>query len=534
MSPSFVTDQEEYFAAGNTSVTEQEEDLALSPSIVRSIIESERSLYPSLFHDDNNTSHSEPGEDNKANAENLAVCNIKTAETVVKPSMEANVAQQVEAPHHYDNNASGDLICTSTTPPSTSCTRSNPDSPTERPEMSFDAKPVGMAGNLSEQSPLAPRMTRYANSELEARPSSQGQNRNIPSAVANAPRSRAGTPRPRSRVGSVSGVSSPLARPQAGPSPEQINGYEPAARFSNVRQNIGPSGLRNSISAPSENQDRPISSSGQQYPPPVQANVVNSSMSDQMQSHGSQYQHGYRSQSPQLWIPDQHASPYKGQIPIHNNSNSMVSFTTDDHFSNIFATHSPHNLHTSQFGEDQSHGIMTHETVNPPQYQNELLLQQAATYLPYTTQPLHEQRRTSNFDQVHFQNMNMKPEGYLSEARQSRLKYQSLEDARREKSVSVHNPLVDHTIPQTDEDDCHYVERMVEAMLDMSVAEDNSGMVRTWESMKRDVDKVERAAWEILVSLLYLIHSFLNATYLLISESLQRETSTERAVRDEP
>ena len=100
--------------------------------------------------------------------------------------------------------------------------------------------------------------------------------------------------------------------------------------------------------------------------------------------------------------------------------------------------------------------------------------------------------------------MNMNPEDFSPGARQSRLKYNSLEEARREKSVSTHNSPIDHTFPQSREAECEYVERMLDAMVDMSVAEDNAGMKRTWESMMRDLDKVEKAAWEILVSLILL------------------------------
>lgn len=509
--------------------TEQEEDFALSPSTVRSLIQSERDLYPELFQDDNDTFHSEPGEDNKINAEKYAVCQDSPEKAVIEPVMEANVVEHAEAPHYYDGNPFEDFNFTSIPAPPIS--HSNPETPTEPLEMSFDAKPLEMTRNLSEQSPLAPRMTRYANSELEARLISQGQTQALPSTSKKVPRSGAGTPGPRARVNSisVSRASTPIVRPQAGP--EQINRYEPAARFSNVRPHHGPSGLRNSFSAPSEEHSRQLSSTSQQYPHPVQANDGTPSLSEQVQSHGAQYRQGFGSQSPQLWTQDHHETPYKAQMHMHNRTNSTGNFTSHDQFSELYNTNSPHPIHSSQFSEDRVHANMTQENVNPSRYQNELLIQQPTTYLPYPTQHLPQHRRTSSYEQGLFPNMNMNPEDYPSEPRQSRLKYQCLDDARREKTVSTHNPRIDSTVPHSAEHDCIYVERMVEAMLDMSLAEDNAGMKRTWETMKRDHDKVEKAAWEILVSIVFLkLHSFVNATYQLISESLQNETRTQRTV----
>lgn len=475
--------------------TEQEGDFTLSPSNdFRSLIQSERDLYPSLFFDTDDPFPSGLLEDNKTDAEKSAVCHYGLGGTTGEPLMEESAAEPVMAPHYY---ASGDLNFTMV--PTSPAMHSNPETPIDAREMTFDMTPVKMSRNVSEQSPLAARKTPNVKPEPDARPISQDQNQVLQSSTYSAPKSRAGTPGPHSRVGSISGISPPIARAQAGP--EQINRFEPAARFSNVRQHIGPSSLRNSISALSEDHGRPLSSSSQQYSQSVQVNNSTTSLSEQMQSHGSQYGHGFRSQSPQLWAPDQHASPYKAPVQMPNRSNSIGSFTSHGPFTDMYSTHSP-NIQSLPFSEDRLHGNMTQEHVNPQPYQNQLLLQEAVNYLPYATPNLSHQRRTPSFERGLFPNMNMNPEDYSSEARQSRLRYQSLEDARREKSVSTHNPLIDHTVPQSAEHDCQYVEKLVDAMLDMSAAEDNAGMKRTWETMKRDVDKVEKAAWEILVSLI--------------------------------
>ncbi|MCJ1468022.1 hypothetical protein MMC07_006648 [Pseudocyphellaria aurata] len=473
------------------AVAEQEAYSLFPSNDVQSLIQSERDLYPSVFYDFNDSFHSELGEDNKTNPEKLEVCHKSREETAVCPLMEANITERADATNFFDSHNVDDIDLTSVLAPRIS--HSNPETPTEPLEMSFDTKPLEMTRNLSEQSPLAPRMARYANSELDGKPINQGQNEVLTSAAANPPKSRAGTPGPRSRVSSISGVSGPTARPQA--SPEQTNRHEPTPRFSNARQHIGPSGLRNSISAPS---DGPLPSSSSMYPDPVQANLGIPSLSEQVQSHGTQYRHSFRSQSPQIWTQDQHASAYKAPVQLHNRSNSTGSFTSHDQFPEIFNTNSSRAIHSSPFSEDRLHANMTQENVNFPRYQNELMLHQAPTYLPYANQHLPQiQRRASNFDPNFFHAQIMKPEDYSSGAGH-RLKYQSLEDARREKSVSTHNPLIDNTVPQSAEDDCHYVEKMVASMLLMDRAEDNAGMKRTWDAMKRDRDKVEKASWEIL------------------------------------
>lgn len=486
----------------------EQDDYSISPSTdVHSLIRSERALFSSVFYDGNDSFHSELGEDTKTNAEKLAVCHRSCEETAVCPLMEANIAEHVDATNYFDGHNLNDIDLTHVPAPPIS--HSNPETPTEPLEMSFDTKPVEMTRNLSEQSPLAPRIARYANFELDGRPIHQGQNQVPGSAATNAPKSRARTPGPRSRVGSISGVSAPTARPQAGP--EQTNRYEQATRFSNVRQHIGPSGLRNSIVAPPEHYDRPPSNASQMYPDPVQANVGVPSPSEQVQSHGNQYRHGFRSQSPQLWAQDQHASPYKTPMHLHNRSNSIGNFTSPDQYN----TNSPHAIHSSPFGEDQLHANMTQGNVNLPRYPNELMLHQPPAYLPYGTQHLPQtQRRASNFDQNLFQTPNMKPENCPSGARPGPLKYQSLEDARREKSVSTLNSVMDHTVPLSAEDDRHYVAKMMASMLEMRRAEDNAGMKRTWTTMSQDADKVEKASWEILVNFIYLnLHSLVNATY---------------------
>ena len=480
------------------TVTEQEEDYTFSPSadIHSIILQSERDLYPSL-HYDTDPFQIEPGEDNTVSIENFEGYPNNSEETGIKPFMGTTDSEQVEGTDFLGSYTDFN----STSEPAPPSSHSNPETPTEQVEMSFEPKPEKMTRNLSEQSPLAPQ-TRHTNPELEVRPISQGLNQVLPSAASNPPKTRAGTPGPHSRVTSISGISTPIVRPQAGP--EQKNRYEPAARFSNVRQHLGPSGLRNSISAPSEDYNRLVSSSSQQYPQPVQTYISTPSLSEQIQSQGNQNRHDFHSETPQLWAQNRHASPYKAQMHMHTKSNSTGNFTPQDQFSDLFDTNSSLNIHSSPFSEDRSHANMTQHNVNLPRYQHELLLQQAPAYLPFTNQHVPQHRRASNFEQGHFPNMNMNPEDFSPGARQSRLKYNSLEEARREKSVSTHNSPIDHTFPQSREAECEYVERMLDAMVDMSVAEDNAGMKRTWESMMRDLDKVEKAAWEILVSLILL------------------------------
>lgn len=92
-------------------------------------------------------------------------------------------------------------------------------------------------------------------------------------------------------------------------------------------------------------------------------------------------------------------------------------------------------------------------------------------------------------------------EGILSGKLSFDLSFESFREARSMNRVmDTLMPEEDHTFPLTPGKELEYVQRMYDAMLDMDMAEDNAGMQKTWKSMLNDDVKIERTAWEIMVS----------------------------------
>lgn len=81
------------------------------------------------------------------------------------------------------------------------------------------------------------------------------------------------------------------------------------------------------------------------------------------------------------------------------------------------------------------------------------------------------------------------------------LRFGSLHEARMDNinTVGVYNSFVDKTFPRTDEDDCRCVAKLMVSMYEMSQAQDNETMLKTWRGSMNDRARVEEAAWEILV-----------------------------------
>lgn len=82
------------------------------------------------------------------------------------------------------------------------------------------------------------------------------------------------------------------------------------------------------------------------------------------------------------------------------------------------------------------------------------------------------------------------------------LRFGSLHEARMDNinTIGVYNSFVDKTFPRTDEDDCRCVAKLMVSMYEMSQAQDNETMLKTWRGSMNDRARVEGAAWEILVS----------------------------------
>lgn len=83
------------------------------------------------------------------------------------------------------------------------------------------------------------------------------------------------------------------------------------------------------------------------------------------------------------------------------------------------------------------------------------------------------------------------------------LRFGSLHEARMDNinTFGVYNSFIDKTFPRTDEDDRHCVAKLMVSMYEMSQAQDNETMLKTWRGSMNDRARVEEAAWEILVGL---------------------------------
>ena len=81
------------------------------------------------------------------------------------------------------------------------------------------------------------------------------------------------------------------------------------------------------------------------------------------------------------------------------------------------------------------------------------------------------------------------------------LVYQDLTAVKAERKAYTHRAVMDDdSYPKNDEEQRHYVKRMLDAMNDMSIADDNVKMQGIWAKQKKNQRDVELACWQLLVS----------------------------------
>lgn len=179
---------------------------------------------------------------------------------------------------------------------------------------------------------------------------------------------------------------------------------------------------------------------------------VENSHSPQMQN----FQYKHQSSDHQVYEPRHHEMPKFDLQSSHDNHLSVIS---------------------------QKHGTSSQQSSlynNPPNY----LYQNTASSLGY--HPVGD----------HMEQESMHRRGTKG------LRFGSLHEARMDNinTVGVYNSFVDKTFPRTDEDDCRCVAKLMVSMYEMSQAQDNETMLKTWRGSMNDRARVEGAAWEILVS----------------------------------
>ena len=84
------------------------------------------------------------------------------------------------------------------------------------------------------------------------------------------------------------------------------------------------------------------------------------------------------------------------------------------------------------------------------------------------------------------------------ELRTDGLVYSSFIEANQDRGTNT-LALNDDSVPHHERDKQFYVNMLKDAMMDMDYAEDNAGMVATWNKMRQDRNKVEQACWALVV-----------------------------------
>ena len=177
-----------------------------------------------------------------------------------------------------------------------------------------------------------------------------------------------------------------------------------------------------------------------------------------------------------------------------------------------------HNVSNTIYHQDQSLGNNQH--TERPQYPEPSLsyTQNSLTQTPYSGQQIHGNVNQSAYEQVGFrprhdlqlgQTWTTSNRTQMAPVEQrtfkqefptygSDLAYSSHREAEQDKGTNT-LALNDTTVPKGENDKRVYVKMLQVAMMDMTDAEDNSGMIATWNKMRQDKNKVEQACWALVV-----------------------------------
>lgn len=211
---------------------------------------------------------------------------------------------------------------------------------------------------------------------------------------------------------------------------------------------------------------------------------------------GSQFSHldslpnAYHSPLPGEYLhrEENSHSPQRQNLHYKYQSSDHPVYKSRQHEMLRFDLHSPHDNHLSV--TSQKHGTSNQQSSlhnNPPNY-----------FYEHTASSLGQQLLGD-----HIQKESMYRHGIKS------LRFGSLREARMDdiNTAGFYDSSVDKTFPRTDEDDCRCVAKLMVSMYEMSQAQDNETMLKTWRGSMNDRARVEGAAWEILVSPIENIHT---------------------------
>ena len=176
---------------------------------------------------------------------------------------------------------------------------------------------------------------------------------------------------------------------------------------------------------------------------------------------------------------DLHNTIYHHDQKFGNNQHTEFA-----HYPDPSLSYKQHSLSQTPYTNQEIHGNVNRSTYEPVQFHpgHDLQLAQTLT-IPNQRQMAPTQQKT--FKQEY-------PE-YGTD-----LAYSSYQEAEQDRGTNT-MALNDTTVPRDEADKRIYVKMLQDAMMNMDDAEDNSGMISTWNKMRQDKYKVEQACWALVV-----------------------------------
>ena len=369
--------------------------------------------------------------------------------------------------------------------------QSNPETPNEPFDFSFEEFAPLMIRNSSEQSILPSLTSKYQNTQTQVRSISQRFDQPVTSTKLNNAGNRdksqdRGPTTPYTPA--TSAISWGQNHHQAGP--DMGTPFELGARQSHIRTPIRPSGLRNSYSALSPDIAQSPSRLNQSRHQQIRANMETLAL-----DHLTEFRGRRRTDADMC-----SHQPRMIESNIYNSGHYAAQSvaTSTNHLADQSRYPSPHSQYSHPYGSltpyipSHIHGNIAQGNSN--WRGNELLLQQPTSTFPHQMPP----SQTSAYLQ---QSLSMMKREEPSPDRETlSVNYRSLNTAEIAMDTQTRIHDQDIEAPRNDVEDKPYFDTIMASMFDISQAEDNEGMVLTWRNQLNDRDAIAEVAANLLVS----------------------------------
>lgn len=377
--------------------------------------------------------------------------------------------------------------------PAPPISHSNPETPNEPLDFSFEDFTPLMNRVSSEQSLLPSLTSKYQNVQPQARSASQRLDQPATSVKLSHSENHDKSQDRRSmtpHASATSTVSWSQNHHQAGL--DIGNSLELGARQSHIRTPIRPSTLRNSYPALSPDISQPPFRANQSRNQPTRASNQTLALDHLTEFRGRRHTDADScSRQPRML-----------ESNIYNSSHYAAHnvVTSSGHFSDQSRYPSPHQQYSQPYGShpsyipSQIHGNITHGNANPNWRGNELLLQQPPNAFPHHMVP--------SQPSTYFQhNLSMMKQEEPSPDRGTKsVNYRTLNNAETAMDTQIHDLDQDTEAPRNEAEDKPYFDTIMASMFDISQAEDNEGMILTWRNQLNDRDAIAEVAANLLVS----------------------------------